>query len=73
MVTYGGGKHTFTITVNLRGAGADYSSDMVPQVIKAYDLHSALEQALALPFPVWFPAEDDAPFVLIPEETTDGD
>lgn len=55
----GGGKHTFTISVNLRGSNANWSTDLEPQTIEAYDLPDALRLASCVAFSSWFPPEDD--------------
>lgn len=51
--------HTFTISVHLQGEGSDWGSDLVPLVVEAYNLHDALELALAAPLHRWFPPDDD--------------
>lgn len=56
---FGGEEHHFTITVNLRGHGADWSSDLIPQEIRAYNLHDALQRAAELPLSAWFEAEEE--------------
>lgn len=54
----GGGRHMFTVTVNVRGHGANWSSDLLPQEIPAYSLAEALRLATDIPFGKWFPDED---------------
>jgi hypothetical protein len=49
-----GDRHTFTVSVRLRGAHSDYHSDLVPQVIEAYNLVDALRLASERPFHYWF-------------------
>lgn len=61
MKVFGGGPHHFKITVNLRGEGCDWSSDLVTQEVRAYSLTEALTLAAALPLRVWFPTEPDDP------------
>jgi hypothetical protein len=58
-VSVGGGKHTFTLTVNVRGHGCNWADDLVPQAIKAYSLTDALHQATEIPLGDWFPPEDE--------------
>lgn len=55
----GGGKHTFVISVNMRGSGCDWSDDLEPVTVQAYSLFAALQMAAARPFPDWFPPADD--------------
>jgi len=56
----GGGRHTFTVTVNVRGHGANWSSDMAPQQVSAYSLSEALRLAAEIPLGEWFPwTEED--------------
>jgi hypothetical protein len=53
----GGGKHTFKITVVMRGDGADYEGRITTVTEKAYSLRDALKQAIERPLKDWF--EDD--------------
>lgn len=55
----GGGKHTFTVCVNVGGSGANWSTDLVPQAIAAYSLHEALVIATLTPLREWFPEEEE--------------
>lgn len=54
----GGGQHTFTISVFLQGAGANYGDDLAPQKVLAYNLDEALAKARELPLSAWFPSEE---------------
>lgn len=58
---YGGEEHHFTISVNLRGHDANWSSDLIPQEIRAYDLPTALQRAAELPLSAWFEDEKFVP------------
>lgn len=53
----GGGKHTFTISVNMRGSGCDWSDDLVPVTVQAFSLVAALQLAIERPFGEWM--DDD--------------
>lgn len=55
---YGGGMHTFTINVYLRGSNSNWGDNMVPQEIRAYSLREALQKAQELPLSAWFPDEE---------------
>lgn len=53
----GGGKHTFKISVVIRGSGADYEGVLTTVEEKAFNLRDALQQAAARPMRDYF--EDD--------------
>lgn len=53
----GGGKHTFRVSVVMRGDGANYEGTLTTVTEKAYNLHDALCQAAERPLGDWF--EDD--------------
>lgn len=54
----GGGNHTFIISVNMRGCGADYSTNLESIEVKASCLVDALQAAIDRPFANWFPIEE---------------
>jgi hypothetical protein len=55
----GGGKHTFTISVVVRGDGCDYDNSSDPYTVteQAYSLNDALKQAVKRPFKDWCATE----------------
>lgn len=59
MVPRGDQGHTFTLAVVVQGEGANYAEPLMAQEIRAYSLAEALVRAIAVPFPAWFPEEDD--------------
>lgn len=48
------GRHEFRITVAVKGASAEWSTDLVPQTVRAFNIVEALELAQQIPFPDWF-------------------
>lgn len=52
-------RHTFTVTVESRGFGADWSDTCRPQEIRAHSLVEALVLAIGVPFPQWFYDDDE--------------
>ena len=50
-------RHYFTVSVTIRGAGADYTSDPCVVEERAYNLRDAVRQASERPFKDWFAVE----------------
>jgi hypothetical protein len=53
------GAHEFTISIEVRGNGANWTSMLLPRTVAAYDLRDALLAAIGLDFPGWFPDDSD--------------
>jgi hypothetical protein len=58
-VSVGGGKHTFTISVDVRGHGANWSSLLAPQAVEAYSLAEALRVAGKIPLRAWLMTDEE--------------
>ena len=50
-------RHYFNVSVTIRGAGSDWTSDPCMVMERAYNLHDAMRQATERPLNDWFAAD----------------